>query len=321
MRTIVVADAVMGLDNVLAVAGAAHGNYLLVVVGLAISVPIVVWGSTLVLKVVERYPAVVYLGSAVLVWTGVKMVTHEPLIAPAFEAAPALSWLAFVAVPLVLWAGFVRNHRRFESRIHARLAEFAARRPSPTSAAPAASPAVPPTKLSGGLPMLKVLVPIDGSANALRAVEHVVAEYRRHHELEVHLLNVQPQLTRHIARFVNRGDREQWHHDQADAAMAAARARLDGAAVPYAAHSVVGERAAEICRAAARLAVHHIVMGTARRNSLTRMIEDSVTARVLESTPVPVEVIAGDEVSKWERWGLPAAVLGGVGGALLLAFD
>src|SRR3982751_900169 len=62
MRTIVIADAVMGLDNVLAVAGAAHGSYALVVTGLAISVPIVIWGSTIVLKVVERHPGVVYLG-------------------------------------------------------------------------------------------------------------------------------------------------------------------------------------------------------------------------------------------------------------------
>ena len=64
MRTIVIADAVMGLDNVLAVAGAAHGSYLLVVAGLVISVPIVVWGSTLVLKLVDRYPGVVYFGAA-----------------------------------------------------------------------------------------------------------------------------------------------------------------------------------------------------------------------------------------------------------------
>ena len=62
MRTIVVADAVMGLDNVLAVAGAAHGSYVLVVLGLLISVPIVVWGSTVVLKVVDRFPGVVYVG-------------------------------------------------------------------------------------------------------------------------------------------------------------------------------------------------------------------------------------------------------------------
>ena len=68
MRTIVIADAVMGLDNVLAVAGAAHGSYLLVVAGLVISVQIVVWGSTIVLKLVDRFPGIVYLGAAVLLW-------------------------------------------------------------------------------------------------------------------------------------------------------------------------------------------------------------------------------------------------------------
>ena len=67
-----------------------------------------------------------------------------------------------------------------------------------------------------------------------------------------------------------------------------------------------------------RLDVHHIVIGTARKNSLTRMLEDSVTHRLLETTPVPVEVVAGDAVSRWERWGLPAGVLG-LGGLLVLA--
>jgi len=55
MKTIVVADALMGLDNVLAVAGAANGSFLLVVLGLLISIPIVIWGSQLILKFVERY--------------------------------------------------------------------------------------------------------------------------------------------------------------------------------------------------------------------------------------------------------------------------
>ena len=66
MKTIIVADALMGVDNVLGVAGAAKGSFDLVVLGLLISVPIVVWGSTLVLKVVDRFPSVVYLGAGVL---------------------------------------------------------------------------------------------------------------------------------------------------------------------------------------------------------------------------------------------------------------
>ena len=320
MRTIVIADAVMGLDNVLAVAGAAHGSYGLVVAGLAISVPIVVWGSTLVLKVVERYPGVVYLGSGVLVWTAAKMITGEPLIKPWFEATPVLAVLAYAAIPAVLWAGFVKNHRRLESRIHARLTEFNQQRPH-GAGSPAAAGLSALVDAPGDPTMLKILVPVDGSANALRAVRHAIGEYQRNHALELHLLNVQPPLSRHIARFISRQERSAWHLDQASAAMAAAKALLDEAGVPHHSHWTIGNRADEICQAAARLGVDHIVMGTARKNSITRMLEDSTTNRVLEATPVPVEVIAGDAVSKWERWGLPAGVLGGGGLLLLAALD
>ena len=318
MRTIVIADAVMGLDNVLAVAGAAHGSYLLVVLGLLISVPIVVWGSALVLKVVERYPSVVYLGAGVLVWTSVKMMSSEPLLGPWFDAAPLAKVLVYAAIPLLLWAGFVKNQRRFESRIHARLAEFASLRPRGASSPD--SSVQPVTAPRGEPAMLKVLVPIDGSQNSLRALRHAIAEYQRHHELELHLLNVQPQLSRHVARFVNRNDRDSWHAERAAAALAPARHLLELAGVPHHLHWSIGSRAAQICETATRLGVHHIVMGTARRNSITRMLENSVTDQVLKATPVPVEVVAGDAVSKWESWGLPAGVLGGVG-LMLLAVD
>jgi YjbE family integral membrane protein len=319
MRTIVIADAVMGLDNVLAVAGAAHGSYLLVITGLAISVPIVVWGSTLVLKVVDRYPGVVYLGAGVLVWTAAKMIVGEPLLRPLLQTTPLLAWLVYLAIPLVLGAGFAKNHRRLESRIHARLAEFAVRRPPgmTSASAPASAPLSQP---EGDKAMLKVLVPVDGSENALRAVRHAVSEYQRHHELELHLLNVQPRLSHHIGRFFSRHDREGWQQDRANAAMAGAVALLVRAGVPHNAHSAVGGRAAEICRTADRLGAHHIVIGTARRNSITRMLEDSVTSQVLEATSIPVEVVPGDAISRWERWGVPAGVLG-AGGLLLLALD
>jgi YjbE family integral membrane protein len=315
MRTIVVADAVMGLDNVLAVAGAAHGSYLLVVAGLVISVPIVVWGSTLVLKVVDRFPAIVYVGAAVLVWTAVKMVRGEPIVQPWLEANPALGALVYLAIPLVLGAAFLKNHRHLESRIHARLA---AQRESADVASRSAAVAAPATIEGAAMPV--ILVPVDGSRNALGAVRHAIAEHRRDAALEVHLLNVQPRLSRHASRFVARADRERWLHDRADAAMAGAVALLTDAGVPHSTHRAIGVRAEEICRAARRLGVGRIVMGTARKNSLTRMIEDSVTHRVLETTPVPVEVVVGDAVSKWERWGLPAGVLG-VGGLLFLAVD
>jgi YjbE family integral membrane protein len=320
LRTIIAADAVMGLDNVLAVAGAAHGRYVLVITGLAISVPIVIWGSTMVLKLVDRFPAVVYVGAAVLVWTAAKMISADPLLRPWFDAAPALAWLVFVAVPLVLWVGFSRNHRQLESRMHTRLQAFASQCPTGASASPVPLPSTP-AEPKGDPAMLKVLVPIDGSANALQAVRHAIAEYRRHHELELHLLNVQPRLYHHIARFVSRHDREAWQHDRADAAMAGARALLAEAGVPHQTHWATGEHATEICQAARRLGVHHIVMGVARKDSITRMLEDSVTGGVLEATPVPVEVVAGSAVSPWERWGMAVGAAIGACGLLWVAID
>jgi YjbE family integral membrane protein len=80
MKTIIVADALMGVDNVLGVAGAAHGAFDLVIIGLLLSVPIVVLGSSVVLKLVERYPSIITLGAAVLAFTAAQMVVSEPLL-------------------------------------------------------------------------------------------------------------------------------------------------------------------------------------------------------------------------------------------------
>src|SRR3546814_2307192 len=69
IRTIIVADAVMGMDNVLGVAGAAQGEFMLVIVGLLISIPIMIAGSTLILKWIDRYPVIIYFGAGILAWT------------------------------------------------------------------------------------------------------------------------------------------------------------------------------------------------------------------------------------------------------------
>jgi YjbE family integral membrane protein len=98
LRTIVIADAVMGVDNVLAIGGAATGNVLLIVLGLAISVPIIVWGSQLVIRLVDRFPSVVLLGGAVLAWTGYSMVVREPLLASWFEGHPATRLVAAILI-------------------------------------------------------------------------------------------------------------------------------------------------------------------------------------------------------------------------------
>jgi YjbE family integral membrane protein len=115
MRTIVIADAVMGLDNVLAVAGAAHGSVLLVVAGLVISIPIVVWGSTLILRWIERFPALLYVGGAVLAWTAAKMIADEPLYQEWLDARPGLKSLLFIGLTGgVLAAAWLRNRKTKE---------------------------------------------------------------------------------------------------------------------------------------------------------------------------------------------------------------
>ena len=111
MRTIVIADAVMGLDNVLAVAGAAHGSVLLVVAGLVISIPIVV-GSTLILNWIERFPALLYIGGGVLAWTAAKMLADEPLLQAFLDGRPGLKTTLYLTlIGGVLGLAWLRNRK------------------------------------------------------------------------------------------------------------------------------------------------------------------------------------------------------------------
>jgi YjbE family integral membrane protein len=108
MKTIVVADALMGVDNVLGVAGAAQGSFDLVVIGLLISIPIVVFGSTMVLKLVERFPIIIRLGAAVLAFTAAKMIVNEAWLSNIFQGewgTPARWGTYAVAIAGVLLAG------------------------------------------------------------------------------------------------------------------------------------------------------------------------------------------------------------------------
>ena len=109
MKTIVVADALMGIDNVLGVAGAAQGAFDLVAIGLVLSMPIVVVGSSLVLRLIERFPVVIPIGSAVLAYTATRMIVDEPLLKPVFDE-PAWAWVAYAAgIAGVLAAGAWRR--------------------------------------------------------------------------------------------------------------------------------------------------------------------------------------------------------------------
>ena len=127
MKTIVIADALMGIDNVLGVAGAAHGAFDLVIIGLLVSVPIVVFGSTMVLRLVERFPVIIKLGAAVLAFTAAKMIVGERLLDALYGGPDSLpsaqtlntvaEWTTYVlAVAGVLAAGWWATRRAKSAR-------------------------------------------------------------------------------------------------------------------------------------------------------------------------------------------------------------
>ncbi|VCU69274.1 Integral membrane protein TerC family protein [Pigmentiphaga humi] len=92
IRTILIADLVMSLDNVIAVAAAAMGNTVLLVLGLAISIPLVIFGSTLLLKVIERFPLIVWLGAALLGFIAGELFVNDPALhTEAIEASMGMT--------------------------------------------------------------------------------------------------------------------------------------------------------------------------------------------------------------------------------------
>ncbi len=127
IRTIIIADAVMSLDNVIAVAGAAKGNIALVAFGIALSVPIIVWGSRFVLKLMDRFPVVITLGAALLGWIAGEMWITDAFLAERVKELPGY-WhyvsAALGAVIVVLVGKWLASrqppaeHRVLESRQH-----------------------------------------------------------------------------------------------------------------------------------------------------------------------------------------------------------
>ncbi len=117
IKTIIVADAVMSLDNVIAVAGAAHGNIVLVTFGILVSVPIIVWGSRLVLSLMDRHPFVIPLGAGLLGWIAGGMLLGDVVLQPVtggwHKSAPYVA--SAIGAVLVVAVGKRASSRRMPS--------------------------------------------------------------------------------------------------------------------------------------------------------------------------------------------------------------
>lgn len=93
VKTILVADLVMSLDNVIAIAGVSRGNVVILVVGLVISIPIIIWGSKLISMLMQRWPIIILIGAAFLGWTAGEMLVSDPVTTGIATAYPVLHWV------------------------------------------------------------------------------------------------------------------------------------------------------------------------------------------------------------------------------------
>lgn len=160
--------------------------------------------------------------------------------------------------------------------------------------------------------MSKLLVPCEDSPHTRAAVRRIVDQVRRGVSHEIHLVNVQPPFSDHVARHVDQDTRRDFQREQSDQALAPARQLLDAAGVRYQVHRAVGDKARCIAQLANRLGCDRIVLGTARKSGLVRVLQNSLTSRMLEHSAVPVEVITAQRAPALERLGIPAGVGAGL---------
>jgi YjbE family integral membrane protein len=109
VSTIILADFVMSLDNVLAIAAKAENNYTVIILGIGLSVPIIIWGSTLVMKLLHKYPILVYLGAGILGYTAGEMLVKDPKMMELFNSQLWHSSLPWATASIVLFAGLLKR--------------------------------------------------------------------------------------------------------------------------------------------------------------------------------------------------------------------
>jgi len=280
IRTILIADLVMSLDNVIGVAAVAKGSITLLIIGLGISIPLVIFASTFLLKLMERFPVIVTLGAALLGYVAGEMAVTDPLVASWVEANAAWLHTALPVAGVVVVLGVGKW-------LAARAEAGEGARPLVELDAAADGPSAKETN------MHKLLLPIDGSDSSLRAVDRLLAMRDWYREpLEIHLLNVQHVLHKDVAQFVSAEDVKSYYRDESLKELAGARARLDRAGVPYQHHAVIGDLAAEtIAHFAREHGIGQILMCTHGRSAVADLVLGSVAKGVLQHTDVPVTMV------------------------------
>jgi YjbE family integral membrane protein len=266
IKTIVVADAVMSLDNVVAVAGAARGEFLLIVFGIAVSVPIIVWGSRFVLRLMDRFPIVITLGAALLGWISGEMAMSDVALKPWVEPLPhATHYVAALAGALfVVIVGKLIARSRTRARVVA----------IPAAAIDEARPSA-----------LRVLIPVDDSESALRAADHVVRSRSRYAQpLEVHLVTVQHPISGEVSQFVGANEVREFLEEEGQKTLSPVRDRLASENIAHVARVSIGDTLPSIADYARRMHIDKIVIGSEGGF-------DHLVSELIDQVPAPVLLV------------------------------
>lgn len=286
VKTVIVADFVMSVDNVIAIAGAAESSgtghgMALVIFGVLVSIPIIVWGSQLVIKLMDRYPMIITLGGMLLGWiAGTMAITDPALVNP--QVLPQLP--KFV----------VGDFERYAAGAAGALLVFVLGKWLSARQAKPAAEGTEATAASPSHPLRRVTLAVDGSAPALRAVQHVLAlrgEIKEPASLEVHLLNVQAPVPGDVSSFVNKETLQEFHREKAEEALKPARAALSAAGVPFVEHLRIGSPGATIAAVAQETGSGMVVMGTRGQSTASSALLGSVAQNTIEASAVPVVLV------------------------------
>jgi YjbE family integral membrane protein len=285
VKTVIVADFVMSVDNVIAIAGAAESSgtghgMALVIFGVLVSIPIIVWGSQLVIKLMDRFPIIITAGGMLLGWIAGTMAVTDPALVRA-DVMPQVPKIGEVSDTLRYLAG------AGGALLVLALGKWLGRRKA-TGDSPSA-PATPPTGH-----MRRVLLAVDGSEASDRAVQQLLAmrtEFRDPSALQVLLLNVQNPVPGDVSSFVTKESLQDYHRERADTSMASARKLLSDAGQPSQDIQRVGSPGAVIAEVAQAEKCDLLVMGTRGQGKSTAALLGSVAQSAIEASTVPVLLV------------------------------
>ena len=169
--------------------------------------------------------------------------------------------------------------------------------------------------------MNNIMIPVNGSKNSDLAVAYAAKTYGQQPDIHFYVCNVQPTLNKHTGRFLSKKMIQIWQAERAAKAVESSINYLERMGVRYSFVHVSGDKGTALQHEAERLDCNRIVIGTAKKNTLTRLFENSTTVKLLETSNIPVEVVTGKTLPLLERWGIPTVGLSTAGVLMAMVMD